>query len=58
MSQANQRLLKRIYLLDLLPTILRDAIYHRSFEEDEKLPGEVLWIKDTNAPAERQVKIY
>lgn len=51
MSQTpNQRFLKRLWLLDNLPLLLRDAIYHRAYEEEEKLPGVVLWKTDDEEP--------
>lgn len=38
-----QRFLRRKYLIDNMPVILRESIYHRRNEEEENLPGFKLW---------------
>lgn len=39
----NERFLKRLWLIEHLPLLLREIPYHRLVEEDEKLPAQVWW---------------
>lgn len=52
---ATDRLLKRKYLLDNLPLILREIYYHRDHEDDEKMPFAILSHIDNDSG---KLKIY
>lgn len=43
MMDKEQKFLRRQYLLDNMPLILREAAYHRRHEEDEACPYFAVW---------------
>ena len=45
-KDVDQKFLGRIYLKDRMSLLLREAVYHRSFREDESLPVIPIWKLD------------
>lgn len=41
-----QRFLRRKWLLDSVPLLLRESIYHRTWDAEEELPSIQLWKLD------------
>lgn len=41
--ETKQRFLRRIYLLNIMDHILKEARYHKDNDEAEALPGKQIW---------------